>query len=249
MNTTTSIRNLTLKLAIFTAAIFVATQAGAAGWEIDPVRVELSPQQQTGAVTVRNSSDQPTSIQVQAVAWSQRDGKDIYTPTNEILVSPPMVTIAAKGEQVIRVALRRQADATKELTYRISLQELPPPPAAGFTGVNVALRITLPVFVQSQTGKAAPKMEWQVSQSTLNQLRVGVRNPGTAHVQISDFALYAPGSNTRITGEPSSSYILEGQLHEWLLNTNSKVFSGDRLRLKAYTDADNVDMELVLAKP
>jgi len=113
----------------------------AAGWEIDPVRIDLSPEQQTAAITLKNGSDQPTSIQIQAVAWSQTEGKDVYIPTKELLVSPPIVTIAPKAEQIIRVALRRQADATNELTYRINLQELPVKPAPGFTGVQVSLRI------------------------------------------------------------------------------------------------------------
>ena len=40
-------------------ALLVSRPSGAAGWEIDPVRVELSPEQQTAAITLKNSSDQP----------------------------------------------------------------------------------------------------------------------------------------------------------------------------------------------
>jgi len=231
-------------------ALLVPSLAGAAGWEIDPVRVELSPEQKTAAITVRNGSDQPTTIQIQSVAWSQIDGKDVYTPTKELLVSPPIVTIAPKSEQLIRVALRRQADTTNELTYRISLQELPTQPAPGFMGVQVALRISLPVFVQSQKGDAKPKMAWNVSRMPDNKLTVGVQNQGNAHIQISDFALYVPGGDKPITDESGSSYVLAGQAHEWLLKTGSlEKITADHLRLKAYTDADNVDAELVLGKP
>jgi len=231
-------------------ALLVPKFAVAAGWEIDPVRVELTPEQQTAAITVKNGSDQPTSIQIQAVAWSQLDGKDVYTPTRELLVSPPIVTIAPKGEQIIRVALRRKADTTNELTYRISLQELPPQPAPGFMGVQVALRITLPVFVQSQKGEAEPKAVWSISQLSDNTMKVGVKNQGNAHIQISDFALYVPGDDKPIADESASSYVLAGQSHEWLLKTGSvEKITADRLSLKAYTDADNVNTELVLGKP
>ena len=231
-------------------ALLVPKFAGATGWEIDPVRVELNPEQQTAAITVKNGTDQPTSIQIQAVAWSQLDGKDIYTPTRELLVSPPIVTIAPKGEQIIRVALRRKADTTNELTYRISLQELPPQQGPDFMGVQVALRISLPVFVQSQKGEALSKMVWTVSRTAENKLKVGVKNQGNAHIQISDFAIYVPGSEKPITDESGSSYILAGQSHEWLLKTTSpEKMTIDRLHLKAYTDAENVDTELVLGKP
>jgi fimbrial chaperone protein len=231
-------------------ALLVPKLAEATGWEIDPVRVELTPEQQTAAITVKNGSDLPTSIQIQAVAWSQLDGKDVYTPTKELLVSPPIVTIAPNGEQIIRVALRRKADATNELTYRISMQELPPQPGPDFMGVQVALRISLPVFVQSQKGEAVSKMAWSVSRSSDNKLRVGVKNQGNAHIQVSDFAIYVPGADKPITDESGSSYILAGQAHEWLLKTSSlEKMSIDRLHLKAYTDAENVDTELVLGKP
>jgi fimbrial chaperone protein len=231
-------------------AIFVPQIALAAGWNIDPVRLELSPQQQTAALTVTNESDQPTSIQIQAVAWSQAEGKDVFTPTKEVLVSPPFVTIPAKGEQIIRVALRRKADAVNELTYRINLQELPPPHAPEFVGVQVALRIGLPVFVQSQNGQAAAKVTWNVSQLADNTLKVQAQNKGNAHIQISDFALYVPGADKPISDQTGSSYILSGQSHEWLLKSVSLGNSNpDRLRLKAYSDADNIDMELVLGKP
>jgi len=231
-------------------ALLVPQVAAAAEWNIDPVRIELSPEQQTAAVIVRNESDQPSSMQIQAVVWSQVAGQDVYTPTRELLVSPPVVTIPPRSDQVIRVALRRQPDSTKELAYRINLQELPAPPGPESTGVNVALRIGLPVFVQSQMGEAKPKMAWTASRMPDGILKVGVQNQGNAHVQVSDFALYATGSDQAITAETVSRYVLAGQTQEWLLKTNpaAKIADG-RLRLKAYTDADNVDTDLVLGRP
>jgi len=222
----------------------------AAGWEIDPVRIELSTQQQTAALSVKNTTNQSTSIQIQAVTWSQRDGKDIFAPTKELLVSPPIVTIAPKSEQIVRVALRRDADAAKELTYRLNLQELPPKQSANFTGVKVALRVTLPVFVQSLNGGASPKMEWDIMRMPEDQLKVTLRNTGNAHVQISDFGLYALGNEKAIAGESGSSYVLQGQTHEWALKANSldKV-TNNRLRFTAFTDANNIDTEIVLHKP
>lgn len=232
----------------FCAAAFITPWcAVAANLEIDPVRIELSPRQQTVAITIRNSSDQPTTLEIKPVAWSQVDAKDVYAPTRELLVSPPLVTIPAHGEQVIRAALRRQADPTKELTYRINLQELPAAPAAGATGVQVALRIGLPVFVKPASGKAAPKMEWKLMHQSDGSVKVGFRNPGNAHIQISDFSLLNPGSNGVIAEEQGASYILAGQAREWHLKTNpAEKIAGNRLRLKAFTDAGDADKELPL---
>lgn len=197
MNTIRTIRHLrTLRGAVLYAVALISSWcAVAASLEIDPVRIELSPKQQTVAITIRNSSDQPTTLEIKPVAWSQLDTKDVYSPTRELLVSPPLVTIPAHGEQVVRAALRRKADPTKELTYRINLQELPAAPQAGATGVQVALRIGLPVFVTPATGKTAPKMEWKLMHQSDGSLKVGFRNAGNAHIQISDFSLHNPNSS------------------------------------------------------
>jgi fimbrial chaperone protein len=237
-------------LAICVAAFFFPSLVIAAGWEIDPVRIELSTQQQTAALSVKNTTNQSTSIQIQAVTWSQRDGKDIFTPTKELLVSPPIVTIAPKSEQIVRVALRRDADASKELTYRLSMQELPPKQSANFTGVKVALRVTLPIFVQSLNGGAMPKMEWEILRMPEDQLKVTLHNTGNAHVQISDFSLFVPGNGKSIAGESGSSYVLEGQSHDWMLKSNSlDTVTNNRLRFTAFTDANNIDTEIALRKP
>jgi fimbrial chaperone protein len=224
--------------------------AAASDLQVDPTRIELSPQQQSTVITITNDSDQPASIQIQVVAWSQVDGKDVYVPTRELLVAPPIVTIAAKSEQVLRAALRRPADATSELSYRIYLQEVPPPPAPGFKGLQVALRIGLPVFMQPQQGKAAAKMIWAASRMPGGGLKVALQNQGNAHVQVSDFALYLPGSDKLIAREAGSTYVLAGQMRAWLLKTEaSQNTSGGSVRLRAYTDAGDVDAELTLGPP
>lgn len=227
-----------------------ASVAGAASWEIDPVRVALSPQQQTAAIKIKNNSNQATTIQINVLAWSQRKGQDVYSPSTALLVSPPIFTIAPNSEQIIRTALRQPADELNELAYRINLQELPAQPEPGFTGLQVALRIGLPVFIQPQTGRAAPKMLWRIAQMPGNILKVELHNQGTAHVQVADFALYLPGKKRAIVQESGSSYVLAGQTHEWQVKlAAAKKISAAHLRLKAHTDAGSIDTELELDKP
>lgn len=237
-------------VALCIVALFALAPVQAADIGVDPVSIELTPDQQTASVTVSNQSDQPASIQIQAVAWTQRDGNDVYTPAREMLVSPPIMTIGPKKEQVIRLALRRKADPTKELAYRIYLQELPQQPTPGFTGLQFALRIGLPVFVKPQQGNAAAKMAWGVARMPDQRLKVTLRNDGNAHVQVSDFTLYVAGTDKQIAGESGSTYVLAGQTHEWLVRADLPATIADgRVRLQAYTDAGNIDTQLPLQQP
>lgn len=229
-------------------AFAAAGPVAAADLGVDPVKIELSRQQQTVAITIGNASDEPSTVQIQAVAWSQRDGKDIYTPTKELLVAPPIVTIAGKSEQIIRTGLRRQADPSRELSYRIFIQDLPTPPAPGFRGLQVALRIGLPVFVMPLNGLAAPEMTWSVAPIPAYGLRLTMQNRGNGHVQVSDFTLHATGQDAPIAGESGASYVLAGQTRIWLLKTNpARKLADGRLRLLAHTDAGDVDVALELA--
>jgi len=217
---------------------------------VDPISIQLTPMQQSVAIRITNNSDQPTSIQIQAVTWSQVDGKDVYVPTRELLVAPPIVTIAANSEQIVRAALRRQADPANELSYRIFLQELAAPPPPGFRGLQVALRIGLPVFVQPQRGVAAPKLTWSMSRRADNKLVVTLRNDGNAHVQVSDFRLMLPGTNQVVAGESASSYVLGGQTRSWELHTDPAIKARPAvLQLQAYTDAGEFDVALTAETP
>ena len=104
-----------------------ASVAKAASFGVSPVRVTLSESQSMGALTVRNDGTEPASLQMEMLNWSQAQGQDVLTPTRELLANPPIFTVPAGGSQLVRVGLRRAPDGQRELTYRIVLQELPPP--------------------------------------------------------------------------------------------------------------------------
>src|SRR5215469_11000812 len=124
-----------------------AGPAAASSISVAPIRVELSGTKRTAVLTVRNADDAPVVVQARPVAWSQRDGEDQLDDTHDLVVTPPLFTVPGKGQQVLRVALLRDADATRELDYRLVLSEVPSSVTPDITGLRVALRITLPVFV------------------------------------------------------------------------------------------------------
>jgi len=232
------------------ALTLISALSYAAGWNIDPLRIDLSPKQKTAALTITNSSDQPTTIQIQPLAWSQIDGKDVYIPTKELLVTPPIFTIAGKSSQIIRMALRIPADKSKELTYRINLQEIAPSKTENTTLVDVTMRVTIPVFIQPQSAKAEPKLAWSVTTEPDHLIKLVLENSGTAHIKITDLNLSSVGQEQVIVSETGANYILGGQAHTWMLKpaTPQKI-SSERLHLKAFTDAVNVDTIIVVDKP
>jgi fimbrial chaperone protein len=218
-------------------SLTVAGTAWSGSFQVSPLRATLSGSQPVSALTVRNAGTQPAVIQLEAMAWSQPAGEDKYVPAPDILATPPIFTIPAGGSQVIRVGSRRPADASSERAYRLFLREVPPPPKPGFKGLQMALQISLPVFVVPAT-KIAPDLHWQAVSATNGQIRVGVTNRGTAHVRLAGFTLSPTGSLRKLPVSTQPVYVLPGATHDWLVDARGAVAAGSTLHVSAQADTD-----------
>jgi fimbrial chaperone protein len=236
-----------LSAALVACVAFAAAGVHAGSFQVNPIRVDLSASSPSVAITVRNDGRDPVVVQASVLAWSQSDGNDAYVPTTEALVTPPIATIAPGAEQIVRVGLRRAPDPQRELTYRLFLQEVPPPPKPGFTGLQVALRIGVPVFV-APTASARKPLEWSATLARDGTVKLTARNEGNVHHRIADFELRIPGvADAPVTGVSTVSYVLAGQAREWTLAAPiERVRFARELALKAFTDAGEIEAAVKL---
>ncbi len=243
-----------LKLAMAKAAcaliLFVmgASVVSAASLAVSPVRATLSASQKVEAITVRNSGTEAVSLQLEVMNWSQQEGKNVYTATRELLVNPPIFTLPPGESQLIRAGLRRAPDARYEQTYRIFMQELPPPPDPDFVGSKMLLRLSLPVFVLPAYA-AEPDLRWQATHTSDGALKISLDNLGNAHIQIANFSLSLPGSAQPWITRQSSTYVLHGQSHNWILPVSADdpaLPPGATLQLFAQTDAGDLETEVLI---
>jgi fimbrial chaperone protein len=220
-------------------------QAGTFG--ISPLRADLSARSQTGALTIRNQESAPVVVQAEVLLWEQADGQDRLSPTRDVLVSPAVFTIPGDGSQLVRVALRRPADAQRELSYRLILTEVPQQASPGFTGLNVALRLSLPVFVAPMT-PADPRLEWSAARDAGGGLAITARNAGNAHARVLNFNVLPATGSTPGVAQDVAAYILPGQARTWTLdNKHNEAISGTdwhRLRVKGTTEAGDFELEI-----
>lgn len=229
------------------SCLLACAWAQAGTFVVSPVRATLSASHQVGALTVRNDGPEPTVVQLEVLSWSQQDARDVYEPTREILATPPIFTVPAGGSQIVRVGLRRAPDSQQELSYRLYLQEVPPPPTPDFQGLQVALRIGVPVFVLPSAA-AKPVLRWQLSRTPEGQLKLSLSNDGNVHIQIANFSLVAAGQKPHPTLQVAA-YVLPGQTRDWVLEGIAAPRPGSELRLFAQTDAGDIQAELVVEQP
>jgi fimbrial chaperone protein len=209
----------------------------AASWEIDQVRIDLSQKKQTNVLTIKNTSDSATSIQIQVLLWSQNDEEDNFESTRDLVVSPSFVTLPPKSEQIIRTKLRRSADQNKELTYRMNLVEIAPVTSQEFNGVKVLMKVGVPVFVEPLKGKDDTKILWVLEKKPDNQIKVTLVNQGHIHLKILDFSLYLKGDKEVLSNQPITSYVMGAQSRSWLIKQNlDKNITNEKINIKAHTD-------------
>lgn len=207
--------NRGLVLPVFMLTLLLTSQVLAGSFSVSPTRVVLSAQDNVVALWVRNTGTGETSVQVELQEWRQRGGQDIYTPSREVLATPPIFTLAPGQTQVLRVGLRRPPERDTELSYRLFLQELPPPAAEDYPGLRMALRISLPVFVAPASGAAAPELSWRVERGNRGEWRLSARNHGHGHGQVSRLRVRLPDG--RMLQHSGNAYVLPGAEQEWAL--------------------------------
>jgi fimbrial chaperone protein len=215
-----------------------ATTAAASTLSVAPIRVELSSRVRTAVLTLRNQEDSPVVVQVRPTAWSQQqDGQDQLDDTHDLLVTPPLFTVPPKGVQVLRIALLREPDPARELPYRLVLSEVPQEVPAETTGLRVALRITLPVFVAPKV-HSAPELAWGHRWLPDGTLEIEARNRGTAHLQVFDFDVQGNASAAQGLHAATSHYLLPGSAAHWQLHPGSELAHGtQQLTLHGHSDA------------
>lgn len=242
-----ALRMLGLLLAA-TALVPSPSPARAGSFAISPVRVELSRAAATGALTIRNQEAAPVVVQAELLAWDQADGEDRLAPTRDVLVSPAVFTLAAGGSQLVRVALRRDADPQRELSYRLLLTEVPSGAGPSATGLNVALRLSLPVFVAPDR-PAAARVGWSASREAGGSLALTARNSGDAHARVLRFGVVAPGGDFAAPPRDVAAYILPGQSRTWILEGVERAPADGPLLVRGTLDSGDFETETQPGEP
>jgi fimbrial chaperone protein len=201
----------TIRAAGLVTCAVAAASAGAQALSVQPVTIQLLAGQRAAAMTVVNQGLVETSFQVRAFAWGQAaDGSEVLTNSDAIVASPPLGTIPPGGRQVVRLILR-EAPQDRESSYRLLLDQIPPPAAPGT--VQVALRLSLPIFALP-TAKVAPTVRFSIEQAAGAAYLVA-SNDGKRHEKIQDIEL-RNGTSTVLRVEAGSSpYVLPGAVRRW----------------------------------
>lgn len=222
------------------ALLAMPAALGAMTLKIFPVLVTLSDAEPVQTMTVENSSDMASRVQVRVMAWRQEGGRDVFSETRDVLANPGQFQVAPGGSQIIRFG-SRIAPGETERSYRVFLEEVPSgrPRAPG--EIQTLLRVSIPIFIPGAS--SASRIDWSAWPSGKGKVTLAIRNQGGNHVHFSRFALQRRGKP--IGGQDLSVYLLPGAATRVELDVDAPVGVGERLKLDALAGGTRVSTDLV----
>ena len=212
--------------------------AFAATFTVTPVRIYMKPQDRAVAVTITNESDTPVLLQADLYTWTQKaDGTDETVLTEDLVLSPPIIKLAAKGRQVVRLARLKPADQKRQLTYRMILREVPEAAAAkDKIQVAIALALSMPVFITPAPAKR--EVSCDAARADGETLNVACANKGSAYAQVREVIVK---QGDQILGRfEGGAYILPGARKVMSIKTRNAV-PGSRVQLVVTYDDGRSD--------
>lgn len=210
-------------LGVTAAATSQAQAATILLWPIDPW---LSAETKATELWIQNQGNSATTMQVRIVRWKQEEGFERYTAQQDVVASPPIVTIGKGSKQLIRLIKQGSVPMGVEQAYRIIVDEIPQPDAKAepTIGLKLQMRYSIPLFVYGQgipTIKEgahhalveSKNLSWRVTQEA-GDPALEVRNQGDVHVRLSQVTL-DQGGQKRTVADGLLGYVLPGSTRSW----------------------------------
>lgn len=87
----------------FMMLALLSRYAMAATLQVAPVTLDLQSGQSASAVYLTNSGKAAIHAQIRVYEWTQQNGKDVLTATDEVVSSPAMTSLAPGQQQLVRI--------------------------------------------------------------------------------------------------------------------------------------------------
>lgn len=191
----------TIMTSIFSNSVF------AGQFTVMPVRIYMSPKDRATAITIINEGDAELVMQADLYGWKQKpDGQDDLKPTEDIFLSPPIIKMAPKSRQVVRLARLITAKSNDQITYRMIVREIPEAkPESQELQLQIALAFSIPVFITPPSAKA--KLACTAERVSAYVINAVCENTGNAYSHPTSIQL-SSSSGGKIATNAAGGYIL-----------------------------------------
>lgn len=127
---------------------------------VTPIRIDLDRENPSNSINVSNDGKKPINFVVKEMLWIQdKDGNDSYNPSQDLIFFPKSFKLEGGTSRIIRVGLKNTELPLKEKAYRLFIEEIPEGRLEGQTGVAIAIRFGVPIFIKPANESFSIKLE------------------------------------------------------------------------------------------
>jgi fimbrial chaperone protein len=233
-------------LAIALSSLGWSTQAAAGQFSVSPVRIFMQSRDRAAAVTVENEGDTPLVMQADIYEWKQgAGGEEELTPSEDMILAPPVIKLGPKARQVVRLALLKPSATTSQRTYRMIVREVPEAAQQQGITLQIAIAFSLPVFITPLGARR--QVACTVERASPQAAHVRCENGGNAYAQVTTVQL-ADGSGATLASARPGNYILPGNRRTFDLQRADGPIPAGKVRVTlTYDDATTQAFDADLA--
>ena len=221
------------------ALLCLPQPAWAGSFSVNPVQISLPDGERTASLLIKNSGAVPVSIDAQALDWTQVGGIDRYGPTTDVIVSPPIFSIAPGKSQIVRVGLKTRVAGH---AYRVILEEIPRQEQIPGE-VQVRLRLNLPVYLLPARGGKVD-VHWRAWKSADGAVFIEGRNDGSLYQQVTGLEAEQDGVSRVLSSQ--MGVVLPGSSRLWKLAAGAPIRSGVPFTLKVKSPSGDTQTQISL---
>lgn len=187
--------------------------------QVSPVGVEVPSPGATATLTLRNGGTDPLNAQIRVYRWSQVDGEEKLEPTEDVVASPPIVTLSPNTDYTVRLVRVGKRPVAAGESYRLLVDELPEPKGQQSSAVTLVMRYSIPVFFYPRN-VAAGQLGWSI-EKVRGRIYVTAVNNGDRHVRIAGLTLRDANGQTASFGKGLTGYVLGRSAMRWAAPFNT----------------------------
>lgn len=189
-------------------AVCCAFPAAASPFSISPVRIYMAPRDRATAITITNDGNEELVMQADLYSWKQKaNGEDDLVLTEDMILSPPILKLAPKSRQVVRLAMLRPRPPGEQLAYRLIVREIPEIKiTSSDLQLQIALAFSMPVFITPNGAKR--NVACTVERVAADTVKAVCENTGNAYTQARAFVLTSAAGDKLASSDVSGGYLL-----------------------------------------
>jgi fimbrial chaperone protein len=219
-------------------------QATAATLSVSPLLIDRTAPASAATLTLSNAGTRPINVQIRVFRWEQAGETDHLVPTRDVVVSPPMMSLAPGVDYTVRIVRLTKAPVSGEESYRILVDELPAPAGANNQpSVAFVVRYSIPAFFRAPAA-AGPQVVARADYRR-HRLQLTASNHGQTRVKLSRATLIDSAGRRFVLSQGLLGYVLAGATMQWSVPTN-RVPRPGAAHLQFINDDSTADVPIIL---